>query len=260
MVQQHPQGNNNNNNRSAGPESQFPGKLHDLLSYAEKQGLEHVISWVRDGCAFVVHRPAELVVILPLFFRQIKYRSFQRQLNMWHFVRASSSGPDQAAVAHPYFIRGQKSLCSFMSRAMKQTDPMKSQHREAPNISSSNFARLERTVALSQTSSNTASISPLSRYTSDVQKEIIATFAGPQFHSLGWGPRTLYSAQKPAGRPSLSKASSQQETPASSQKETTAVKSSCKTVESLLNDLKERKTFLLETQRVTKGHNISKDV
>ena len=61
---------------------QFPGKLHDLLTYAEQNGLDHIISWVHNGNAFMVHNQYQLLHILPIFFGQTKFRSFQRQLNV----------------------------------------------------------------------------------------------------------------------------------------------------------------------------------
>lgn len=98
--------------------SQFPGKLHDLMTYTERQGLEHIISWVQSGHAIMVHDPAKLLEILPLFgFGQTKYRSFQRQLNMWHWERIVE-GPFKGGWKHPYFLRGNKLLCSYMSRRM----------------------------------------------------------------------------------------------------------------------------------------------
>jgi hypothetical protein len=100
---------------SGGCESQFPGKLHDLIAYAEGEGLESIISWDSNGRAFRVNDPNMLVDILPLCFYQTKYRSFQRQLNMWAFERILE-GPGKGAFWHPYFIRGQKYLCREMNR------------------------------------------------------------------------------------------------------------------------------------------------
>lgn len=94
---------------------QFPGKLHDLLSYAEYSGLEWIISWVHHGKAFMVHSQQHLLQILPIFFGQTKFRSFQRQLNMWHFERILV-GPFKGAFIHPFFQRGNKALCAAMSR------------------------------------------------------------------------------------------------------------------------------------------------
>jgi hypothetical protein len=66
----------------AGSVKQFPGKLHDLLTYAEMNGLDYIISWVHEGKAFMVHNQELLLTILPIFFGQTKFRSFQRQLNV----------------------------------------------------------------------------------------------------------------------------------------------------------------------------------
>jgi HSF-type DNA-binding len=62
-------------------EAVFPGKLHDMLDYAQSNGMQHVISWTADGQAFMIHDAEELLIILPLFFSQTKYRSFQRQVS-----------------------------------------------------------------------------------------------------------------------------------------------------------------------------------
>ena len=105
-------------NRSTGSETQFPGKLHDMLLHVERNGLDHIVSWVQNGRAFMVHNVDKLVEILPLFCGQTKYRSFQRQLNMWHFERILD-GCHKGAWTHPYFVRGQKILCSKMSRHVK---------------------------------------------------------------------------------------------------------------------------------------------
>jgi hypothetical protein len=56
--------------------------LHDLLTYAQQNGLDDVLSWVHNGSAFMVHDQQQLLKILPIFFGQTKFRSFQRQLNV----------------------------------------------------------------------------------------------------------------------------------------------------------------------------------
>ena len=106
-----------NKSKRKGSESKFPGKLHDMMKYVEQQGLEHVISCVLNGRGFMIHDPDRIVDILPLFFGQTKYRSFRRQLNMWHFDRVKE-GPNKGAFLHPYFVRGNRELCSQMSRQL----------------------------------------------------------------------------------------------------------------------------------------------
>ena len=101
--------------KTVGPESKFPGKLHDLLEYAQSQNLDAIISWVLDGKGFIIHDPAKLVHLLPMFFSQTQYRSFRRQLHHWHFKRINK-GPHKGAFFHPYFVKGCRTLCRQMSR------------------------------------------------------------------------------------------------------------------------------------------------
>ena len=100
---------------TSGSETQFPGKLHHLMFYVESMNLEHIICWVNEGRAFLVRDSKKLTELLPVFFSQTKYRSFRRQLNMWHFERLVE-GPFKGAFQHPYFLRDNKTLCRKMSR------------------------------------------------------------------------------------------------------------------------------------------------
>jgi hypothetical protein len=114
--------------RKSSSEKQFPGKLHDMMTFVEQVGLEHIVSWIHNGRGFMVHDPEKMVEILPLFFSQTQYRSFSRQANMWHFERVLD-GNCKGAFVHPYFLRGQKLLCGKMSRHIKlplSSYPMKS--------------------------------------------------------------------------------------------------------------------------------------
>jgi hypothetical protein len=117
-----------------GSEAQFPGKLHDMMAYIEKQGLESIMAWVLNGRAIMVHNPDRLLDVLPMFFGQTKYRSFRRQLNMWHFER-HRDGPEKGAFMHPLFVRGNKPLCTYMSRHAFAT-PQRSSHADFQSRSS----------------------------------------------------------------------------------------------------------------------------
>jgi hypothetical protein len=99
----------------SGSETQFPGKLHDMMKYVEKGALESIISWELNGYGIKINHPERLVEILPLFFGQTKYRSFRRQLNMWHFHRILE-GPNNGIFVHPYFVQHNRALCTKMSR------------------------------------------------------------------------------------------------------------------------------------------------
>jgi HSF-type DNA-binding len=131
-----------------GSETQFPGKLYDMLDSAEENGFESVVSWIRDGRAFMVHDPEKLVDVLPMFFGQTKYRSFRRQLNMWHFHRILE-GPDRGAFTHPCFVRGNKQLCSYMSRHLfaNPSAPADTDDRSSDDECRIESPRLRQTLA-----------------------------------------------------------------------------------------------------------------
>jgi HSF-type DNA-binding len=60
----------------------FVVKLYELLRDCEHDhdGKGQIISWTPDGKSFKVHKPKEIIVsILPTYFNQSKYKSFQRQ-------------------------------------------------------------------------------------------------------------------------------------------------------------------------------------
>lgn len=85
------------------------------MEYVEQQGLDSVISWIMGGSAFKIHDPEKIVSLLPLFFGQTKYRSLHRQINMWHFEKILD-GPNKGGYFHSYFVKGNRALCSKMSR------------------------------------------------------------------------------------------------------------------------------------------------
>jgi hypothetical protein len=101
----------------SGPNSiPFPWKLHQILDDASSQNFDTVISWVPSQNGFKVHKPKEFDSdIMPKYFHQTKYKSFQRQLNMWGFERVGI-GQQKGSYLHPYFIRGKPDLCREMQR------------------------------------------------------------------------------------------------------------------------------------------------
>jgi hypothetical protein len=90
-------------------------KLHGMLDDVEQTGNQHIVSWLEHGRAFRVHRPKSFVQkIVPYYFRQSKYKSFQRQLNLYEFTR-TPRGPEAGSYSHPKFVRGINTLCLSMS-------------------------------------------------------------------------------------------------------------------------------------------------
>jgi len=62
----------------------FPLKLHRMLKYAALENLEDIVSWMPHGRAFKIHDSKVFAsTIMPKFFNQSKYTSFQRQLNLY---------------------------------------------------------------------------------------------------------------------------------------------------------------------------------
>jgi hypothetical protein len=95
----------------------FPWKLHEMLDSVE---YDRIVSWLPDGVSFKVHNPATFVrEVLPKFFLQTKYKSFQRQLNIWGFERISI-GPNKGGYMRTeLFIRGKAPLVNAMKRRKK---------------------------------------------------------------------------------------------------------------------------------------------
>lgn len=90
---------------------QFPWKLHEMLRGAEESH-PSVVSWLPHGKAFLVHNPEEFVTkVMPLYFRQTHYKSFQRQLNLWGFERIGR-GPEVGA----YYHEVRRTTCKLFSR------------------------------------------------------------------------------------------------------------------------------------------------
>jgi HSF-type DNA-binding len=160
----------------------FPAKLHVCLTELERHGLDHVASFQPHGRCFLVHKQEDFVrkvlpryveehwsklfvvcfnvraqlticSLLPLiavfsWFKQTKYSSFQRQLNIYGFMRIASgtpsrcvaelmvvtrlshshrffrSGIDKGGYYHPMFLRGKPNLLAYVVRkAIKGTGP-----------------------------------------------------------------------------------------------------------------------------------------
>ena len=59
-----------------------------MIQHVHTNNLDHVVSWERDGTAIKVHLPQEFEQsVMPIFFTQIRFKSFQRQLLQHGFVR-----------------------------------------------------------------------------------------------------------------------------------------------------------------------------
>jgi hypothetical protein len=64
----------------------------------------------------LVHKPKDFVKeIMPLYFKQTKLTSFQRQLNLYGFCRLTS-GQDRGGYYHELFLKDRQFLCKRMIR------------------------------------------------------------------------------------------------------------------------------------------------
>lgn len=94
----------------------FPEKLHRMLDEAEKDGKTDVVSFYSHGRAFTVHDMDRFTEeIMPKYFKQTKWNSFARQLNLYGFIRITS-GPDAGGYYHELFLKGRPNLCVHMRR------------------------------------------------------------------------------------------------------------------------------------------------
>jgi hypothetical protein len=78
-------------------------------------GDESIVSWQPHGKAFRVHLPYAFArTVMPCYFKQTKYKSFQRQLHIYGFHRICK-GVDKGAYCHSLFMRSNKSTSVLMS-------------------------------------------------------------------------------------------------------------------------------------------------
>jgi len=121
--------------------TQFPFRLHNMLDDAERSGHAHILSWCKDGNSFKIHKPVMLIDVLQKYFRQSKFKSFLRQLQGYNFKRITR-GKDQGVVSHPLFIRGRRSMSTYMKR--KRVGPkVNNTEVEAKHIAASRAAGVD---------------------------------------------------------------------------------------------------------------------
>lgn len=101
--------------KTGGVTQPFPEKLMDML---DRESIDNrsVVSWLPHGRAFIVRQPKVFTsTTMPLYFRQSKLTSFQRQLNLYGFRRITQ-GADAGAYYHEKFLRGRPQLSMRMNR------------------------------------------------------------------------------------------------------------------------------------------------
>jgi len=119
----------------------FPFKLHSILENAEKFNEEEIISWLPSGKSFKIHKPKEFAEsIMPQYFNQTKYRSFQRQLYIYGFDRLKDKSSDEyGAYYHELFVRGVSDLCLDMTRKKVKGTGLSNEERRRNKVTISSI-------------------------------------------------------------------------------------------------------------------------
>jgi hypothetical protein len=108
---------------------QFPFRLHQVLAETEENGKSSIISWSPDGHSFRVHERASFEsMIMASYFSSSRYKSFQRNLNVWGY-ELITEGISKGGYRHKHFVKGKPELCYNMSRQSIKGDA-------GPNITS----------------------------------------------------------------------------------------------------------------------------
>jgi HSF-type DNA-binding len=92
-----------------------------MLGEVERRGpsFADVVSWQEGGKSFKVHDGARFASqVLPRYFNQTKFKSFQRQLNMYGFRRIQH-GKLKGGYVHKSFVRGKPELSGGVKRQTK---------------------------------------------------------------------------------------------------------------------------------------------
>jgi len=102
--------------RRKGRTGKFPQKLHQMFSDLERQGRSDIASFMPHGRAFAIHKPIEFAEeVMPKYFRMSRFSSFQRQLNLYDFLRITE-GADKGTYYHELFVQGRPIVCAMMKR------------------------------------------------------------------------------------------------------------------------------------------------
>jgi hypothetical protein len=94
----------------------FPRKLHALLEEAEEKGFQNLICWQSGGKSFKVLESGRFTkTIMPKYFKQTKFISFQRQLNIYGFQKIHH-GPNKGGYLHACLVQGIPDMCLLIKR------------------------------------------------------------------------------------------------------------------------------------------------
>jgi HSF-type DNA-binding len=89
-----------------------------MLEGVSESGHSSIVRWLPHGRAFKIYNKSLFVEhVLPVYFpAQTEYASFQRQLNIYGFVRLNCKGPDKNGYYHEFLLRGRQQLATLIPR------------------------------------------------------------------------------------------------------------------------------------------------
>ncbi|KAG7363741.1 HSF-type DNA-binding protein [Nitzschia inconspicua] len=131
---------NNNSNNSNMNSLTFPRKLHAMLTDSEILGFDDVVCWMGKEAFKVIDPHRFSMEIMPQYFNQTKYKSFQRQLNIYNFQKVQY-GPLKGGYTHPFLVKGLPELSDRIKREVtnNNSDSLSavaiSAHHAAPSTS-----------------------------------------------------------------------------------------------------------------------------
>jgi HSF-type DNA-binding len=139
----------------------FPVKLHMMIEATSVSSQADIIRWLPHGRAFkFLDRDALVSHVLPHYLqRQKKFASFQRQLNMYGFLKLTGDHQDNGAYYHEFFLRGRSALSRLIFRLDQSSD---SRVRRKFDVETEpNFSQLRPLPALSTIHSPDRAIVPM---------------------------------------------------------------------------------------------------
>jgi hypothetical protein len=143
------------NRRSRGGVSEhFPERLHRMLLDVEDKGQSEIVSFFSHGRAFAVHDMDRFISeIMPKYFKQSKWNSFARQLNLYGFMRLSN-GPDAGGYYHELFLQSRPSLSLHMRRVgvpQAQQDRRKCRLKNVAELQEPDFYGMKKSERIKPT-------------------------------------------------------------------------------------------------------------
>ena len=91
----------------------FIKKLREILDSENKD----IINWGKDNCSFEIYDIAKFEAdILPKYYKSVKFKSFQRQLNYFNFKKLTKSQTDICTFKNLNFKRFNTNYLQYLNK------------------------------------------------------------------------------------------------------------------------------------------------